>query len=1040
MGAKKRKGAKPLEATAAPTSAGKNGGDEEGDSSGWLLKLLDKVDRATDVLANPVVIAVTFCSSILLLLIYTENLFANPWAHELKFEELFNALPSEWDLDNAHVTPSLSRSSSSDMQGLDTLNIHNFGHRVLGQEIGKCTVVVFFDSSQQHLATLAQELESVSSRLRSDANVALGVVDSATETWLRRLYTPSAELGREGAQDPRGPFRFGTQRAAPLMAHLFCGGEWVEQHRGTFNADSLVRFAATVSQTQSRKVYEGLDAARMPVLVQCKSAGELDVTTASVTAGRHPWLTQADPDSALCRKSCVLRALDRNGDAHCLENASGAVDFVRLHSRLDAAEDLRLTATSMLLRKPLVAVVLLDTADPKQQRLVMRDVLEALFQSQRIDAALLHDDLEFVWADIGHWGARLGVSDASWPCVVIVESVYLEFEVGESVHALKGTEASELVIGLENWLLGLTAQADDDGFDLDDIRTRHRLFLEEVEDEGKRVQGVTQDDRLPAAVAHFSSEGPGAWRNSWMPMPRGLSRFLQGAVPGDEEEGEVEDQDQGVFNQILVDPFNLEARKELPWSYGLRTSIATFASIQDPKALIANFTHLYAEYLRWESILISQKESKEANDRVLTIAANTVRNFIDTNKQLHHFVQTMPNSPRQLRERLESGKDGRQAFLRALELLDAELDGFVRSGQDPESSLAPSGEQRVGFGEPCHFLEFIMYNCVSERSNRLVSDKGLEQVAKGPKEVQIDRVSAKQLSVSDFVKTYVEPRRPVIISGVGVLQNPQQPWDLAHLRQTCGQRTVEPVRQSLLSAAHGAMVGNGTQMTLAEFIDGLTASNVDEKSTVREWSLPLHCPEIFGAPPSEAFVVPKYFVADLLQGSTFDPAAAAVYQNYWPALTLAPDGVEAAPAVEPGATHRWSYLAAGGTKEWRIFEGKDRHNLYPILRSQIFAVEDAFAINATRLPLTHKTTMHRGTQRPGDIIFIPAGSLHAARNSGETVSLASNYVDDSNKWEHLWEMLLARQYAAFEAIALRDDRVRGERVDTPFGTWKSSSV
>ena len=50
-----------------------------------------------------------------------------------------------------------------------------------------------------------------------------------------------------------------------------------------------------------------------------------------------------------------------------------------------------------------------------------------------------------------------------------------------------------------------------------------------------------------------------------------------------------------------------------------------------------------------------------------------------------------------------------------------------------------------------------------------------------------------------------------------------------------------------------------------------------------------------------------------------------------------------------------------------------------------------------RRPLSAAARGFRGTTKPGDVIFVPSGSIHAVRNTrSPTVAVSMNYVDATN--------------------------------------------
>mmetsp|Transcript_20665 Transcript_20665/g.71476 ORF Transcript_20665/g.71476 Transcript_20665/m.71476 type:complete len:459 (-) Transcript_20665:172-1548(-) len=135
-------------------------------------------------------------------------------------------------------------------------------------------------------------------------------------------------------------------------------------------------------------------------------------------------------------------------------------------------------------------------------------------------------------------------------------------------------------------------------------------------------------------------------------------------------------------------------------------------------------------------------------------------------------------------------------------------------------------------------------------------------------------------------------------------------------------------------------------------------------------------------------------------------------------------GTGSAPHVDPLSTHAWMWQAAG-RKEWRIVRRDPVADAFPALGASsppgapldMFGptVCDALATWAQSVRpwqsleaeswkldsdgLTDGLTAWAGELKPGELLFVPAGTLHAVRNAagtGPSVAVSHNYVDAAN--------------------------------------------
>lgn len=313
---------------------------------------------------------------------------------------------------------------------------------------------------------------------------------------------------------------------------------------------------------------------------------------------------------------------------------------------------------------------------------------------------------------------------------------------------------------------------------------------------------------------------------------------------------------------------------------------------------------------------------------------------------------------------------------------------------------------------------------------------------------EVERVDS-GLSVLEFLRRYAVPRRPVILEGVGaeVVRGAPFRWCLAEwqrllsggegLQRAAAERlrlaAARPVGLKRRVAHSGewarledAPIAAGAGPTLGDVI--ARCGSGAPSDYLFDWSLPINCPELL-----EGVRVPRYFGNDLLQACA---PAGSLYRETWPSLFLGPAGSSCGLHVDTFGSHFWTALLEG-RKRWVFFEGGQAGCLgadYSLSADGCYAEQaDAFvdALHATPVEqlvaepasveaLGSPWARARGLRpmvcelRPGDALFVPAGTPHAVRNTaGPALSLSANYVDCTN---------LEAALAELELAALTDER------------------
>ena len=119
--------------------------------------------------------------------------------------------------------------------------------------------------------------------------------------------------------------------------------------------------------------------------------------------------------------------------------------------------------------------------------------------------------------------------------------------------------------------------------------------------------------------------------------------------------------------------------------------------------------------------------------------------------------------------------------------------------------------------------------------------------------VQIDRRDWNSLSLQEFYTEYALPKKPVVITN---LQTSTVPWTLSHFRETCGNQYGSLKMRDVNTTNWGGLV-DAEDLNIADFIDTHATNDTRRKYYLHDWSLPRHCPKVFGPAPYTEFLMPK---------------------------------------------------------------------------------------------------------------------------------------------------------------------------------------
>ncbi|CAG5135387.1 unnamed protein product [Candidula unifasciata] len=253
-----------------------------------------------------------------------------------------------------------------------------------------------------------------------------------------------------------------------------------------------------------------------------------------------------------------------------------------------------------------------------------------------------------------------------------------------------------------------------------------------------------------------------------------------------------------------------------------------------------------------------------------------------------------------------------------------------------------------------------------------------------PTPLEVDRISASNLGVQDFIEHFLHQRKPVILLDV-VKDMTTSSWNLDFVKSVAGS-VKAAVKCAVPLSVEWAKLEQSREITVGEFIDQVKGGQTSDY--LFDWSLPIHCPQL-----AKDIALPKYFSGNYLQKTL----PGSLYHDSWPSLFIAPKGTVSSLHIDAFASHFWMALFQG-EKRWTFFEADDTPLLYPQYfhsMDPVFSV-DLSSPDAEQWPLLALTKPRQCVLQPGELLFVPAGSPHYVENLSNSVAVSANHVDQSN--------------------------------------------
>jgi hypothetical protein len=224
----------------------------------------------------------------------------------------------------------------------------------------------------------------------------------------------------------------------------------------------------------------------------------------------------------------------------------------------------------------------------------------------------------------------------------------------------------------------------------------------------------------------------------------------------------------------------------------------------------------------------------------------------------------------------------------------------------------------------------------------------------------IERRSARDLPYEIFLKEYLEPNRPVIISDAAPHWNAMRSWTPEFFKHRYGAQVVNVSYEKPGPYLHKVII----YRDMPELLTDLSPDNV--------YAFPRR---YAGSLMPERFQRPDGYLKLLIGGAG----------GKFPLMHYDTDNAHA------------MITEIYGDKEFILFAPEDTPYVYPFADSpHTSEIENPDNADLAKFPLFAKATLYRGTVHPGDSILIPSAWWHAARALNPSISVCTNMMYRSN--------------------------------------------
>jgi histone arginine demethylase JMJD6 len=254
-----------------------------------------------------------------------------------------------------------------------------------------------------------------------------------------------------------------------------------------------------------------------------------------------------------------------------------------------------------------------------------------------------------------------------------------------------------------------------------------------------------------------------------------------------------------------------------------------------------------------------------------------------------------------------------------------------------------------------------------------------------------------KLPYSEFVRDFLEPHRPVVISGALEVWKAMS-WTPEYFQKKFPEKQFTIDNQGFRMAEFIDLVKNSSPETPAPYL----------RNAIIERFLPELLPDIQP--------LPEYFSPNWLDGPFSQILLSRLHRGS-AELYIGGSGGKF-PYLHWDALHTHAFICQiYGTKEFTCYSPDDSPYLYVRPdRSNAVQIPDVENPNYEKFPLFAHATPMRFRLEPGEILFVPAGLWHTAKMLTPSISVSVNRANRSN-WTSMSRDIVADARRPLRPIA-----------------------
>lgn len=245
-------------------------------------------------------------------------------------------------------------------------------------------------------------------------------------------------------------------------------------------------------------------------------------------------------------------------------------------------------------------------------------------------------------------------------------------------------------------------------------------------------------------------------------------------------------------------------------------------------------------------------------------------------------------------------------------------------------------------------------------------------------------------SYSEFVREFLFPRKPVVITGALRHWNALSRWTPEFFQQHYGDLPLQVHGQPYTLGGFLPTKKDGSPVTFAELIDMIQASSEKNPAPyLRNVHIEKFLPEL----EKDLDPIPPYFYPNWLEGPLARPLDSRLHGGRFE-LYIGGTGGKF-PVLHYDTWYIHTFLCQiYGVKQYTIFPPNQTPFLYPNAnRSTIPDIEN---VDLKQFPLYAKATPIQFELHPGEILFVAAGWWHTTKILTPSITVSASRVNASN--------------------------------------------